>query len=220
MFFDFGECHDEPVVIRVRGKEFKLPRMLNPGLIEWSAEIRKQINDDATAHLLREESKNEEEVKAGREQKARFLMYWQSSPIDVVDLLKRVTTPEGIDFVVERQCRKAGMTDEEIDVLFLGADPAKLRRLADELTTSADIIKANEIAGEAGGSPLTGAKPASEGSRGTGGETTPSSHTPTEGLTSAPLPLGDISISSTPLAHDGSPRRNESDSSAALSSST
>jgi hypothetical protein len=218
--FDFGDCHDEPIPIKVRGKVYMLPRALNAALIEWSAVLRQEARDGATAHLLHEDDKDPEMVKAGREAKARFLTYWPAPSYDVSDLLRRAVTPEGIDFFVERQCRKAGMPEEHIDALFIAADPGDLRKLADELTTSAQIVNSNKVKGEDGASPLTQPRRESEGSRGTGEGTSASSHTPTEGSTSDSSPSENTSTSSTLQDRDGSPRKSESDSPKELSATT
>lgn len=169
MQFDFAEIHDAPVSITILDGTYSVPRCLNEGLMEWASVLRRRTMDEATAHFLREGDEDVEKVKLGREAKARYLTFWQPPPLDVSELLQRVVEPDGIDFVLRRQLKIAGVPQDRIDLMCRNGDPQQLRTLVDILTTSSQFTRETKIPGEDDAGPLTGPKRESGGSRGTGG---------------------------------------------------
>jgi hypothetical protein len=142
---DFLTTHAAPVVVTIDGAEYTVPRFLNRALKEWAALLAKEQRDIATADM-------------DPEQKARFLRFWTDPALDVAEMIRRSTSPAGVDYVVNCQLKKAGVPDAVRETLLDTADPMLLRQLAEELTYSGQTMA--KLSAEATPNPL--ASPASE----------------------------------------------------------
>lgn len=180
---DFGDIHDEPVVFTLSGVEYTVPLFRLPALVAWSALVRREKADFATAHLIKDN-----DDKDGKEAKARYLTYFQPPPIDTQELVQKEVAPEGIDYVL-RHCLKQAkppMPAELIDRLLAYGNPMQLRELADKLTLNAQTQGKLKEEGE-GDDPLPQQPPASEGSPETGGSSADGSSQPApEATTTSP----------------------------------
>lgn len=137
---DFFTAQDAPVRITIDGTAYDLPRFLLPAMKQWSAAIRKQIADEATAHL-------------DADAKARFLTFFQPPAIDLMQLAERAVSADA-DYPCRAQMKLAGVPEDVIENLMTKSDPLMIRKLADELTTAARA-KAKLEQGKEGENPLS-----------------------------------------------------------------
>jgi hypothetical protein len=167
---DFGDIHNAPVSFKLKGVEYTVPLFRLPALVEWTAKVKREKADFATAHLLGPPDKKGEYSKAGMEAKARYLTYWQPPPIDTMEMVQREVSPEGIDYVLRYALAKASppMPAELIEELIAFGNPTALRELADRVTLNRETQQRMSEEGE-GKDPLPQSPPASEGSPETGG---------------------------------------------------
>lgn len=172
---DFVTTHAPPVPIKVNGKPYQVPRFLLPEQEAWVAlKVQEQI-DKATAHL-------------DDDAKARFLMFFQPPPADVLALIEEQRSPAGVRYILETQLPKAGIPDADVRAMLAHGDPLLLRRLADRVGSARDA--ATQFASESGdegktADPPTGPGPASAAAPVTGASTPDASPTPTPEKTAA-----------------------------------
>lgn len=169
---DFFTTHAAPIVIRVNGTSYTLPRFLLPQIKAWGAERRQKTVDEATAHLSDDD-------------KARFLMYFQSPYIDVLDVAAWAVSTDGADEVCARQMRAGGVPDELVDAVIAQCGPVALRNLAEQLCSADSAAQdaksktEGEIEPGKSADPLSVPSGESAASPGIGQKTSPSSATST-----------------------------------------
>jgi hypothetical protein len=117
---DFITTAAPPVPVTINGVKYNVPRFLRPQMGDYAAEQQKAHADRATAHL-------------DADQKARFLMYFDPPPPDVLELSQRLRTAgdDGIGYVLDRQLRVAGVPDDVRAAFLANVDPQLQWKLAD-----------------------------------------------------------------------------------------
>lgn len=138
---DFFTQSDSPVQIRINGTPYNLPRFLNDRMIEWSAAIRRQIIDEATAHL-------------DDDDKARFLTFFQPPPVDALDMAQRALSNDGAKYVCDVCLKAAGVADAEREGILRLSEPVALRNLSAELTKAPQAKALLDASSKQGDGPL------------------------------------------------------------------
>jgi hypothetical protein len=181
---DFTTVNPGPVIVKIDGTRYEIPRLLLPDMAAWMQELIDKRIERSTKHL-------------DDDAKAKFLMYYMPPMFDVTDVATDVRTPDGIVRLLERQLPKAKppVPQKLIKSLCQYGDPDQLRNLAEHIA-SAKMAAAN-IRAQTGGDgedadPLQGrsSKPerGRKGSRSTGSKSKKKSLAPTEDLTKGNSP--------------------------------
>jgi hypothetical protein len=164
--FDFQTVHAAPVRVTIDGTAYDVPRFLLPQFKAWCA-ARQKASVDAAMN----------EIGDDADQRARFMLYWQPAPIDVVAMLEEALSPEGVEYVVGTQLKAAGLEEAKALAVLASAGAPMLRALAKELL-SATTAKANQLGSSEdpgrGGNPL----PVLQGGSADSAETTPTTASP------------------------------------------
>lgn len=167
---DYITAQAPPHPIKVNGKEYKVPRFLSAEFKAYVAAEREKAYTEALAEIPDQDSR------------ARFRLYHQKPPVDVLYVAKELTTPEGAEHVIRTCLAKAGVPAEEIEGFVVNVDPELQRSLADELRSGNGMIATQLAAsGDPGdaGNPTTGQSPTSGGSPTTTAQTSPTGSEPT-----------------------------------------
>lgn len=184
---EFKLANPGPVVVKLAGVEYHIPRLLLPGMAEWMEETTEKIREKATQHM-------------GQDDKARFLMYHPDPMFDVTEVAMDCRTPAGVLKVLRRQLPKATPTvpNELIERLITEEDPERLALLS-SVICSAVQARAN-VEAKTGGAgdrndPLTGSQRESGAAPSTGSKPKPKSlaRTPRSGKKRSPSTNGSSS---------------------------
>lgn len=159
---DFFTTHSNPVSVNIDSTAYQVPRFLLPSLKAWAGELIKQQRDIALAQL------------ATPNDRAQFLQYWPEPTFDIGDLYRRVSSPDGAEYVVNSQLKTAGVPDDVREKVIAYGDPAMIRALAVELTYAGPVMQKLGIDKD-GADPLPPSAGASSDSQGTGPANTPAS---------------------------------------------
>jgi hypothetical protein len=169
---DFFTQSDSPVEIKIDGTTYKLPRFLLRHMIKYSATLRRQQVETATAHLSPDD-------------KARFLTYFQPPAIDLMEMARWCLSAEGVLAVCEAQLKAANVPDELRKSLLNNGDPQTLYALAAELTTAVRAKAQLGSMNQGGDNPLTQPPPESGNSAAAPPATNTTSAPPTPDSTRA-----------------------------------
>jgi hypothetical protein len=108
---DFFSQSDSPVEIKIDGTAYKLPRFLLRQMIDYSATLRREQVETATAHL-------------NPDDKARFLTYFQPPAIDLMQMAQWCLSGEGVVGRVRAADEGwASVPDELVKSLLDNGDP-------------------------------------------------------------------------------------------------
>lgn len=169
---DFFSQSDSPVEIKIDGTAYKLPRFLLRQMIDYSATLRREQVETATAHL-------------NADDKARFLTYFQPPAIDLMEMSRWCLSAEGVLVVCERQLKAGKVPDELVKSLLDNGDPQTLYNLAAELTTALRAKAQLTAMNKGGDNPLTQPPPESVNSAAAQPQTSTTSAAPTPDSTQA-----------------------------------
>jgi hypothetical protein len=153
----FTSTQAAPVPISINGAAYSLPRFLLPALKQWSAIVRKQMEDNNTKGF-------------DADAKARFLTYFQPV-IDIAYLMQLAVSPEGAEYIARTSMIAGGVPVDVCNAVIAQADPLTIRDLADRLLEAEKVLANLGVENKPDPLPLT---PAASGeSPATGEEITP-----------------------------------------------
>ena len=159
---DFTTATAPPIIITIDGTKYTLARFLLPQMKEWAADRVNKQTALATAHLDKDE-------------KARFLMYFQPAPVDILDIATHALSPDGAIDIVDRQMKAAGVPENIRNTVIATGDPMQIRGLASQLSSSGVAAAQIKEGSEANADPLAVPKAASSDAATTGASSSPSS---------------------------------------------